>query len=112
MKLHMKASLTLSTLLLLGILLLSQTAGFAEDQNQAGTPSLRPHIDLTESFYRALQNESSSGDRSYGTGTSDEYLRQIAISTKFMVETNIQIIKQQEKMIELLSAMSGAKHGR
>jgi hypothetical protein len=111
MKLYMKASLTLSTLLLLGILLFSQTAGFAEDQKQAGTPSPRPHMDLTESFYRALQTDSSSGDRIYGTGSADDYLRQIAISTKFMVETNLQIIKQQEKMIELLGTMN-AKHGR
>jgi len=111
MKHHTSASLVLSTLLLLGILLCGQTAGYAQEQKQADSSSLRTHIELTESFYRALQNESAGSDRSYSTGNSDDYLRQIAISTKFMVETNIQIIKQQEKMIELLGAMS-AKRGR
>jgi hypothetical protein len=33
---------------------------------------------------------------------SETHLRQIAISTRFMVETNLQILRQQEKMIELL----------
>jgi hypothetical protein len=111
MKLHTKASLALSTLLLLGILLFSQTAGYAEDQKQVDSPLPRTHIEFTESFYRALQNEPASGNRVYATGNADDYLRQIAISTKFMVETNIQIIKQQEKMIELLGATS-AKRGR
>lgn len=108
MKLNRLERLVLSVLLLLGILLCNPPAGYAEDQKQADSPLPRTHIELTESFYRALQNESSSGDRTYGTGNADDYLRQIAISTKFMVETNIQIIKQQEKMIELL----GAKRGR
>ena len=56
-------------------------------------------IELTEEFYRALRNE---GSRTYSTERQDEYLRQIAVSTKFMVETNLRIIEQQARMIELL----------
>ena len=103
MKLHHKASLGLSILLLLSILLFSKTSAYAEDQRHGNPQPPGTYIELTESFYRALQNESSSGERIYGNaGKSDEYLRQIAISTKFIVETNIQILKQQEKLIELL----------
>lgn len=60
-------------------------------------------IELTEEFYRALRNEDT---RTYTTEKKDEYLRQIAVSTKFMVETNLRIIEQQARMIELLEKNS------
>jgi hypothetical protein len=56
-------------------------------------------IELTEEFYRALRNE---GTKTYTTDRQDEYLRRIAVSTKFMVDTNLRIIEQQARMIELL----------
>jgi hypothetical protein len=56
-------------------------------------------IELTDDFYRALRNE---GTKTFSTDPQDEYLRQIAVSTKFMVETNLRIIEQQARMIELL----------
>jgi pyruvate-formate lyase len=61
---------------------------------------------LTEDFYRALRNE---GTKTYTTGGQDEYLRQIAVSTKFMVETNLRIIEQQARMIELLEKQATEK---
>lgn len=60
------------------------------------------YIGLTEEFYRALQAESDSGNKVYSNRPSDEYLRQIAISAKFMVETNLRLLQMQERMIELL----------
>ncbi len=56
-------------------------------------------IELTEDFYRALRNEEA---KTYTTERQDEYLRQIAVSTRFMVETNLRIIEQQARIIELL----------
>jgi hypothetical protein len=112
MKSHHQTNFCLSILLLLSILLFGKISGYAEDQKYGDSQPPGTYIELTESFYRALQNEQSGGERIYGnTGKSDEYLRQIAISTKFMVETNIQIIKQQEKIIELLGA-TGGKRGK
>ena len=69
-------------------------------------PEIEVH--LTESFYRALRQE---GDANYTTKAADEYLRQIAVSTKFMVETNLRIIRQQARIIELLetSASKGTQ---
>lgn len=61
-------------------------------------------VELTEDFYRALRNE---GAKTYSTDAQDEYLRQIAVSTKFMVETNLRIIEQQARMIELLEKPKG-----
>lgn len=59
-------------------------------------------VELTESFYKALRAEST---KTYSTNKSEEYLRQIAVSARFAVETNLRILKQQARMIELLEAI-------
>ena len=59
----------------------------------------RTELQLTEDFYQALRSE---GTKTYATGASDEYLRQIAVSTRFMVETNLQLLQQQKRIIQLL----------
>jgi hypothetical protein len=61
-------------------------------------------VNITKDFYRELEKP-EAGERVYGTNRSDEYLRQISVSTKYMVETNLRIINQQEKIIELLEAI-------
>ncbi len=63
------------------------------------------YINLTEDFYRALEKE-DAGEKTYSTDRSNEYLRQIAISAKFMVDTNLQILKQQERIIRLLESIN------
>ena len=80
-----------------------QTAGAdsnSKDQRHKMT------IELTEDFYRALRDE---GTKTYTTERQDEYLRQIAVSTRFMVETNLRIIEQQARMIELLEKQATKK---
>jgi hypothetical protein len=61
-------------------------------------------LDISEAFYRALEAR-DRGERVSGTDTAamaDEYLRQIAVSTRYMVETNLQLLRQQERIIQLL----------
>jgi hypothetical protein len=77
---------------------------FSEDQN-AENQEPKFYIELTDEFYRLLQNDTQSGTRVYGKTASDEYLRQISVSAKFIVKTNLQIIKQQEEMIRRLKAI-------
>jgi hypothetical protein len=60
------------------------------------------YIELTEEFYEALRNNGYGGSKTYSNDPSKDYLKQIAISTRFMVETNLQILRHQEKMIQLL----------
>lgn len=60
------------------------------------------YLDLSETFYRALETSATGGEKVYGTDMADEYLRQIAVSTRFMVETNLQLLRQQERIIQLL----------
>jgi hypothetical protein len=62
----------------------------------------KTELQLTEEFYNALRSEDT---RTYATGPSDEYLRQIAVSTRFMVETNLQLLQQQKRIIQLLAAL-------
>ncbi len=59
-------------------------------------------VELTESFYKAL---SADDTKTYSTDKSEEYLRQIAVSARFAVESNLKLLKQQERMIELLEAI-------
>lgn len=63
------------------------------------------YLDISKAFYGALQRSDHDGDRIYSNTMSDEYLRQIAVSTKFTVQTNLEIIRQQERIIQLLRAI-------
>lgn len=63
------------------------------------------YLDMSKAFYDALQGSNPDGDRVYSNTMSDEYLRQIAVSTKFTVQTNLEIIKQQERIIRLLQSI-------
>jgi hypothetical protein len=65
------------------------------------------YIELTEEFYEALRNNGYGGSKTYSNDPSNDYLKQIAISTRFMVETNLQILRHQEKMIQLLENLQG-----
>ena len=62
---------------------------------------------LDKEFYEAL-NGGSNG-RTYSSDKNREYLRQISVSTKYMVETNFRILEQQERMIQLLESIAGKK---
>jgi hypothetical protein len=62
------------------------------------------YIDLTKDFYEALREEGGNSV-TYSNDPSADRLRQIAVSSRFMVETNLQIIKQQERIIELLQRL-------
>ncbi|MEJ2155063.1 MAG: hypothetical protein P8X96_06990 [Desulfobacteraceae bacterium] len=66
----------------------------------------RVEVELTESFYRALRAE---GAKTYSTDKSEEYLRQIAVSARYAVESNLKIIKQQERIIALLEKLNRSK---
>ena len=100
------------TRLFLWLVLVGFMAGaFIPDTGYAGKrDSNRPipegaYIDLTRQYYKALTERGDSGTRTYSNDPSKEILRQLSISAKFMVETNLQIIRQQEIMIQLLQAM-------
>lgn len=63
------------------------------------------YIDLTREFYEQMKNEDHGGQKLYSNDPSLEYLREISVSSRFIVETNLQILKQQERIISLLETM-------
>jgi hypothetical protein len=72
----------------------------------------RVFLRIDKEFYDALNNNGQNGKKVYSNnpnGKSEEYLRQIAVSTKYMVETNIEILKQQEQIIRLLQTIGEEK---
>jgi len=62
-------------------------------------------LEMNEDFYRALNEETQSGSRTLTTNKSDILLNQIAITGRYAVETNIQILQQQERIIQLLETI-------
>ena len=80
----------------------------AQDRHHGNTPE-NIYIELTKDFYEALKGQDHVGTKTYTNDPSIEYLRQIAISSKFMVETNLQILRQQARIIQLLEAQVGGK---
>ncbi len=83
------------------LLIVAATGAIAADD-----PPTHIEVELTESFYRALRAE---GAKTYSTDKSEEYLRQIAVSARYAVESNLKIIKQQERIIELLEKLNRSK---
>ena len=90
----------------LATLIMSSTL-YAKDDRIKGRIPEGVYIELTKEFYEALQKNGYGGSKTYSNDPSKDYLKQIAVSTRFMVETNLQILKQQEKMIQLLEDLNG-----
>ena len=63
------------------------------------------YVDLSREFYEALQGTPEAGEKRYTNSPGDDYLRQIAVSSTFMVRTNLQLLKQQERVIQLLESI-------
>jgi len=94
---------------LIGIVLGGSISAYAEESAGNNRIPEGVYIKMTQDFYEALKGENSDKVKIYSNDPSDEYLRKIAISTRAMVETNLQILKQQEKMIELLGSLLKSK---
>ena len=94
--------MALWTGLVLAIILLQPMLAHGEDSPSKNRVPRGVYIDLNREFYEALKNEDASGSRVYSNDPSAEYLKQISISARFMVETNLQILRQQERIIQML----------
>jgi hypothetical protein len=94
------------------LLLMISSSSLTLGQEQGPPPGRIPqgiYIELTNDFYRALQEEGGGDTKFYSSDHSAMYLKQIAISSKFLVETNLQILKQQEEITRLLRSSLGEK---
>ena len=87
------------------ILNLAPFSAFAEEVNHIRSSDIEMHLDLTRQFYEALREADKGHTRSLGTNDSETYLQQIAVSTRFMVETNLRILKEQAEIRALLEGL-------
>ncbi len=89
---------------LLGIILGQAFTGFSQDAGSRYPVPEGVYVDLTRDFYKALREEGSGNSRNYSNDMSLTYLKEISISTRFMVETNLQVLKNQERIMQLLES--------
>ncbi len=94
---------------LIGIVLGGTINAYCEESARDNRVPEGVYIKMTKDFYEALKGENSAKVKIYSNDPSDEYLRKIAIATRAMVETNLQILKQQGKMVELLRSFLEGK---
>ena len=78
---------------------------FAEDTNPQFNVPDGIQLKLTKDFYDSLLDKNKRGGTLYSNDPSMEYLKEIAISARFMVETNFQIMEQNERIIKLLQSL-------
>jgi len=97
------------SLIVSGTLLILAQVGFAQDRGERYPVPDGVFIKLTEDFYRALREQGEQQSTTTRTDASSAYLHQIAVSSRFMVETNLQILKQQETIIRLLQSIDKKK---
>lgn len=92
---------------LLGVTLGQVFTGFTQDSGQRCPVPDGIYVDLTKDFHKALREEGRANSRTYSNDMSLTYLKEISISTRFMVETNLEILKNQERIMQMLE--SGGK---
>jgi hypothetical protein len=102
----MKPKAVLVTVLVSACLLITgpvKPAARAQDSESCPLPPPRGvHLELTRDFYEALRNEGGGSSTTYSNDPSAQHLKEIAVSSRFMVQTNLEIIRQQEEIIDLL----------
>ena len=96
---------------IIGFLFISLIILFSSAVVYAGDPdskTLNPEgvsIELTKEFYESLIAQSRGNNRLYSNDPSLEYLKEISVSSRFIVETNLHILKNQERLIRLLDTL-------
>ena len=99
-KWHTQNKISITTIILIISLLLPAIVycGYISEHHHAPFGIYKNHSDQ---FYRAL-NEDNQKNKIYSNQKSDEYLMPIAESSRFEEESNLQILKQHEEIIQLL----------
>jgi hypothetical protein len=86
---------------LLGLILGQAVTSLSQDFGSRPVPR-GTYIELNSDFYRAIREEGNT--KNYSTEMGQDYLKEIAISTRYMAETSLQILKNQERLISMLES--------
>jgi len=93
----------------LGVIIWTPALTYSRDRYSEQRLPEGVYIKLTKDFYEALKNSGSTGVKTYSNNPSNEYLKEIAVSARFLVETNLQILKQQAELIQLMRSFMETK---
>lgn len=74
---------------------------YARDDRAGHVPE-GVYLKLTKDYYEHLRNPGQGAVKTYPNEPAEGYLKELAVSARFVVETNLQILKQQERIIQLL----------
>lgn len=88
------------------LLIVSGITVYCIAEDESGSNKELPdgvYLRLNKEFYESLANGNVT---TYSNNKDTEYLREISVSSRFMVETNLQIIRQQEEIIDLLKTIA------
>ncbi|MFZ5451898.1 MAG: hypothetical protein ACOZF2_08535 [Thermodesulfobacteriota bacterium] len=77
----------------------------AAAQTAVGQYDVTPFIPLGKEFWEAMEKLSRDNANTYGDQTQP-LLQQIALSSQFVVKTNLTLIKQNERIIHLLEELN------
>ncbi|MCF8062306.1 MAG: hypothetical protein K9M82_07310 [Deltaproteobacteria bacterium] len=81
---------------------INREGALAQDHSSRVRVPKGVYLELTRDFYEALREETERNATVYSNDPSAARLKEIAVSARFMVQTNLEILKQQEEMIQLL----------
>jgi ABC-type sugar transport system substrate-binding protein len=77
----------------------------AQTTNPPGVRGGGPYVVLTGEFFKAMEKLSQANADTYGDQTQP-LLEKIAVATQFAVKTNLTIIKQNDRIIQLLEELN------
>ncbi|MBI4794431.1 MAG: hypothetical protein HY790_01065 [Deltaproteobacteria bacterium] len=86
-------------------LILAAAPGWAAPEPDGDPIQVRAYLPLTKEFFEALEKLSRDNATTYGD-RQEPLLEQIAVASKFMVKTNLTLIRQNERIIHLLEELN------
>lgn len=84
---------------------MSLAAGAQSGANPAPGTGKGPYVILTDDFWQAMDKLSRADANTYGD-RQEPLLEKIAVASQFMVKTNLTLIKQNDRIIQLLEELN------
>ncbi len=91
----------------LGLLVIISCLGFLSPPKPAlssDSPKTSPHVILSGEFFSAMEKLAKSG-ATYGD-RQEPLLEQISLASQYLVKTNLTLIRQNDRIIQLLEELS------
>ena len=100
--------IVITTVLLLGAGIQELDRGYSEEAGSGFIPE-GTIIVLSDDFMRNLQDAQQRNVIDYGKSREEQLLSHLALLGRYLVETNLMLVKQQNRIIELLEKQEKKK---